>query len=422
MRRELKCFSSFLLMCAVFILGSSLPCNAQQAKEYIEKLSSPSFHGRGYYKNGDKKAAQFIQKEFAKAGLLPVNGSYLQKFTFPVNTFPGKMDVKIGEQKLVPGKDYIVSPACPTVKGTFPLTNLTWPLPNFSERNYSNDFLLVDKSNLDSIASSAFDSLLRNPPPVKGVVVVDATKLTWSVSGKVNDQVFIRVLKDSFPENGTTITLNIENKFIKDYVSSNVMGMIPGTTNADSFIVFTAHYDHLGRMGKKALFAGANDNASGTAMILELAKYYSSEANKTGKSLLFIAFAAEEAGLIGSKFYTENPPLPLNKIRFLLNLDLMGNGEDGMMVVNGEIHESEYELLQKINSEQNLLKTIGKRGKARNSDHYWFSEKEVPAFFFYTTGGSKAYHDIYDVAAILPLTEFEDVQTLIKGFVKELGN
>jgi len=422
MRRELKFISTFLLTWLVFIFGIALPCNAQQAKEYIEKLSSPSFHGRGYYKMGDDKAAKYIQNEFSKAGLLPVNGTYLQKFSFPVNTFPGKMDVKIGKQKLVPGKDFIVSPACPTIKGTYPVIKLTWPLPDFTIKNYANDFLLVDKSNLDSTAAAAFDELLRNPPPVKGVVVVEPAKLTWGVSGKVNDQVFIRVLKDSFPANATTITLNIENKFIKDYVSANVMGMIPGTTNADSFLVFTAHYDHLGRMGKNALFAGANDNASGTAMIMELAKYYLKEANRTGKSLLFIAFAAEEAGLIGSKFYTENPPLALNKIRFLLNLDLMGNGEDGMMVVNGEVHESEYQLLQKINSDQNLLKTIGKRGKARNSDHYWFSERGVPAFFFYTTGGSKAYHDIYDVAETLPLTEFEDVQTLIREFVKVLGN
>ncbi|MBL0340663.1 MAG: M28 family peptidase [Bacteroidetes bacterium] len=62
-----------------------------------------------------------------------------------------------------------------------------------------------------------------------------------------------------------------------------------------------------------------------------------------------------------------------------------------------------------------------KRGKARNSDHYWFSEKGVPAFFFYTTGGSKAYHDIYDVPSAIQLTEFGDVKKLIYNFVLEVG-
>ena len=407
---------------ATFVFLFVTECHSQYAQEVIRKLSSPSFDGRGYYKQGDNKAAKFIREEFIKAGLADVNGSYFQSFQFPVNTFPGKMNVSMGNKKLIAGKDYIVSPACPSIKGTFSIFTLTWPLPDFTAKDYSNYFILVDKSSVDSTGAAAFDSLTRNPPPVKGLVIVEPKKLTWSVSGKVNDQIFIRVLKDSFPQDSKTITLHIKNKFIPEYSTNNVMGMIRGTTNADSFLVFTAHYDHLGRMGKDALFAGANDNASGTAMIMDLAKYYSIPANRPAKSLLFIAFAGEEAGLIGSKYYTENPPLPLDKIRFLLNLDLMGNGEEGMMVVNGELHEEEFNLLQKINTEQNLLKTIGKRGKAKNSDHYWFSEKGVPAFFFYTTGGSKAYHDIYDVAETLPMTEFEDVKKLISGFVKELGN
>lgn len=394
---------------------------SQYSKEIISKLTSPAFNGRGYYKKGDAKAAKFIEKEFIKYGLKPVKGSFTQPFTMPVNTFPGKVRVQLGDKKLVAGKDFIVSPACPSAKGTFDIQKLSWPLPDFSTEKISNKFLLVDKSGVDSTGAAAFDSILKFPPPVKGIVIVEPTKLTWSVSGRVNDQIIIKVLKDSFPTNPTSITLSVESKFIPDYQTQNVVGMIPGTTNADSFLVFTAHYDHLGRMGKNALFAGANDNASGTAMILDIARYYSIPGNRPAKSLLFIAFAGEEAGLIGSKYYTEHPLLPLDKIRFLLNLDLMGNGEDGLMVVNGELHEKEYNLLEKINQENSLLKTIGKRGKAKNSDHYWFSEKGVPSFFFYTTGGSKAYHDIYDTANQLPLTEFEDVKKLIYGYVDELG-
>ena len=412
-------FCTFLLFLLHLFFSSDGYC--QNPKVTIEKLASPSFNGRGYYKKGDAKAAEFIRKEFQKYGLSPVNGTMFQQFSFPVNTFPGRMTVTMGNKKLVAGKDYIVSPGCPSVKGTFKLIPLKWPLPDFTNSDYSNDFLLVDKSDLDSTAAAAFDSIIRNPPMVKGVIVVEAKKLTWSVSQRVNDQVFIRVLKDSFPANAQQIKLDIQNKFIPKYETKNVMAMIPGTTNADSFLVFTAHYDHLGRMGKQTLFPGANDNASGTTMILELAKYYSHPENRPAKSLLFIAFAGEEAGLVGSKYYTDNPLLPLSKIRFLLNLDLMGNGEDGLMVVNGEIYENEFKLLEEINKEQQLLTTIGKRGKAKNSDHYWFSEKGVPAFFFYTTGGSKAYHDIYDVPDAIKLDEFEDIEKLMYSFVKELG-
>ncbi|MBL0340664.1 MAG: M28 family peptidase [Bacteroidetes bacterium] len=348
-----------------FIFGSQIvapsDCFSQYAKTTIEKLASPKFDGRGYYKQGDLKAAKFIRREFKKSGLSPVNGTMFQPFSFPVNTFPGAMNVTIGNKKLVAGKDYIVSPACPTVKGTFPLLKLTWPLIDFKQNDYSTSFILVDKAGLDSVAAAAFDSVLRNPPMVKGMVVVEAKKLTWSVSQKVNDQVFIRVLQDSFPSNATNIKLDIENKFISNYATQNVMALLPGTTNSDSFLVFTAHYDHLGRMGKDALFAGANDNASGTAMILDLAKYYSKPENRPAKSLLFIAFAGEEAGLVGSKFYTENPPLPLKTIRFLINLDLMGNGEEGLMVVNGEVFEDEFKILEKLMPISNCFKRLEKR-------------------------------------------------------------
>ena len=408
---------SYLSLVLISLIFSSTGFG-QYAEKTIQKLAAPSFHGRGYYKNGDGKAAEFIRKEFKNIGLLPVNSNYFQPLTFSVNTFPGKMKVAIGETKLIAGVDYIVSPACPSVKGEFDLVKVTLPVQQFK----ATDFILIDKSGLDSTGMAIMDSISRNPPNVRGVIIVEAQKLTWSVSVKVNDKVFIRILKSSMPENTQRIKLDIENKFLPAHIANNVMGFIPGIQYPDSFIVFTAHYDHLGRMGKKALFAGANDNASGTAMILDMARYYSIPANRSKLSILFIAFAAEEAGLIGSKYYTENPPLPLEKIRFLLNLDLMGNGQDGVMVVNGELHEKEYNLMNAINNEKKLVKEVGKRGKAKNSDHYWFSEKGVPAFFLYTQGGSKAYHDIYDVPSALKLEEFEDVKTLLIDFVKSLTN
>lgn len=407
-------FISLLLLVVTF-------ATAQHAAIHLRKLTAPNFHGRGYYKKGDYKAAVYIRDEFHKLGLTPVNGNYFQHFEFPVNTFPGKMKVVADQKTLIPGRDYIVSPACPSIKGTFRIQSLQSLQQTFDTSLIKDDFLLIDKSAFPDSLQTVVDSILRSPPPFKGVLVLEPKKLTWSVSTKVADQAVIRVLKNNWPASTSSIKLDIENNFIAAYQTQNVMAMIPGTTNPDSFIVFTAHYDHLGRMGKKALFAGANDNASGTSMILDLAAYYMKPENRPGKSLLFIAFAAEEAGLIGSKYYTEHPPLPLGNIRFLLNLDLMGNGEEGMMVVNGELHTAEYDLLNAINNEKNLLKTIGKRGKARNSDHYWFSEKGVPAFFFYTIGGSTAYHDIDDVAANLPMTEFEDVKQLIISFVSKTG-
>ncbi|MDQ6815507.1 MAG: M28 family peptidase, partial [Bacteroidota bacterium] len=127
-----------------------------------------------------------------------------------------------------------------------------------------------------------------------------------------------------------------------------------------------------------------------------------------------------EAGLLGSKYFTQHPLFPLKNIRFLLNLDLEGTGDKGITVVNATEYTKAFAALNAVNDSGHYLVKINPRGKAANSDHYWFSEKGVPAFFMYTLGGIKAYHDIFDKAETLPLTKYEDLFKLIVGFNKDL--
>jgi Zn-dependent M28 family amino/carboxypeptidase len=191
---------------------------------------------------------------------------------------------------------------------------------------------------------------------------------------------------------------------------------VEGTSKKDSFLLVTAHYDHLGHMGKKAYFPGANDNASGTAMLLELARYYALPENRLPYSILFIGFAAEEAGLVGSKHYVEHPLVPLSSIKFMVNLDLMGSGKEGITVVNGSVFPKEFGLLDSLNKANSWFPKVVARGKAANSDHYFFTEKGVPAFFIYTLGEITAYHDIYDTASVVTLSKFKESFRLITGF------
>ena len=110
-------FTIIFLLAFVFI---SLSQNRQFAQKTIDTLASKSFYGRGYIKGGDKKAALYISEQFKKTGLKPLhNSDYLYPFSFSVNTFPGKCQVKVDGKTLVPGKDYIVDPACPSVKKSF---------------------------------------------------------------------------------------------------------------------------------------------------------------------------------------------------------------------------------------------------------------------------------------------------------------
>ncbi|HVZ95813.1 MAG TPA: M28 family peptidase, partial [Chitinophagaceae bacterium] len=237
---------------------------------------------------------------------------------------------------------------------------------------------------------------------------------------QVADYTAIEIDKHRFTDIPVSYKMDIENKFINDFATANICGMVKGTEQPDSFIFITAHYDHLGGMGADTYFPGANDNASGVTLLLSLAKYYAAHPAKY--SMGFILFAGEEAGLVGSKYYTGHPVVPLKNIRFLINTDLAGTGDEGITVVNATEYPKEFALMTKINDENKYLVKINSRGKAANSDHYFFTEKGVPSFFFYTMGGIKAYHDVFDRAATLPMNEQPELFDLLVKFNAAIMN
>ena len=373
----------------IIFLLAAFSSNSQDvlfAKKMVDTLTSPYFWGRGYTNDGMKKAADFLSAQFEAYGLQPLKGKdFFQNFSYPVNTFPGKMEVMINGRDLVPGIDFIISPESKGVKG---------------------------KGNLEQADSVEFiNRSLR-------LIVKLEDKLTWSAEPGQADLSIIQIDKKSIDGLPQNFQVNIENEFVKNFKAANICGLVKGTVNLDSIIFITAHYDHLGGMGKDTFFPGANDNASGVSLLLNLAKYYA--ANPQPYSTGFILFAGEEIGLLGSKYFTENPLVPLKNIRFLINTDLAGTGEEGITVVNATEFPKEFEWMKKINEENKLLAAVNARGKAANSDHYFFTEKGVPAFFFYTLGGIKAYHDVFDRAATLPLNEHEDLFKLIVKFNEKL--
>lgn len=360
-------------------------CLAQDSvyvRKTINKLTSTALWGRGYTRDGMKKAAEFIASEYQKIGIQPMSSGYFQTFNFPVNTFPGEMSVEINSKKLIPGRDFIVSNESRGLKGKFILRQ-------------------IDSLNYEGNG---------------GLKVTLKDKLTWSVATESRPGLTIQLNKKSLTALPGEIKVNIENQFISNFEAANISGFIKGTQHPDSLLIITAHYDHLGGMGSKTYFPGANDNAAGVATLLSLAKYYA--INPPPYSVGFICFAAEEAGLIGSHYFTENPLVPLSNIKFLLNLDLVGTGDAGMTVVNASVYPKAFNQLNEINNAHHYISKINSRGKAANSDHYFFTEKGVPAFFIYTQGGPSAYHDIFDQPQTLPLTEYNDLFKLIVGFCK----
>ncbi len=417
------------LLVICLILSSTFYGVAQTEtiKRVTKELCAPDYHGRGYVSNGDGLAAEYIKQEFIKAGIKPMGDSYFQSFEFPVNSFPGAASFKFGDSVLEIGKAVLVDPASPTYYGTLKCKLLS-PQILLDEESLLTE--LQEVMSGKKFNAVAIDLTTKNADTLKllsefkyelakfmPVVELTNSKFTWSVARSQLKNLVVQ-MKPEYYQDGMPLNVELKAVFIERHKTNNVVGFIPAQKKTKHTIVFTAHYDHLGRLGADTYFPGANDNASGTAMLIVLGEYF--KKNPSNYNIAFIAFAGEEAGLIGSKYFVDNPLIDLKKIRFLINLDIMGSGEDGITIVNGSIFTSEFDLLVKINDEQKLLHQIKARGYAANSDHYWFSDAGVPSIFIYTMGPNKNYHDIFDTYEELSFAETDDITLLLKAFTEQL--
>ncbi len=409
-------FFIFLMVPAFFIQAQDI----EYARESIKRLSSEKMHGRGYVKNGDHKAARFIRKEFKKAGLESFGKHYFQEFSIPINTFPGKMEFAINGEPLLSGREFVAAAYSPSVSGTYDVlffkadtANKADVLAFTSEHDLSGKFLLIQNNVKDTV----FKYLTEMPA---GLLILSEKKLIWRVSDafRVGKFPVIQIKTELDPADIKEVSLDIKSKYIEDYQTQNVVAWIPGKKHPEKFIFFTAHYDHLGQMGKEVYFPGANDNASGTAMIMDLARYFSQPDHQPDYSIGFIAFAAEESGLHGSAYAADHPPVDLEQIEFLVNLDMVGTGSDGITIVNGKQLPDAFAVFKEINDSKGYLKEVKARGESCNSDHCMFYKKGVPAVFIYTRGKEfREYHNQDDVADALPLTEYKDLFRLLVDFV-----
>ncbi|MCS6822230.1 MAG: M28 family peptidase [Microscillaceae bacterium] len=413
-----------------FFLFYSPPTFSQdiaQARKWIDTLASEAMFGRGYVKNGDKIAAQFIAQEYARLGLKKMNyrDNFFQYFQFNINTFPNKISLKLGKRYLRAGYDFLVNPISKSGRGRAKVVQLDSTILHSDSLR-----ALFEKQNLKRkavvYASRDFKKIIQYPQVInqlntaKAIIELHDKKLIASLSTKQLSNPIFEVPQNQWNSQIKKIKFRVDAKLITNYTSQNVIGYIEGKTEPDSFLVITAHYDHLGMLGKKAIFRGAHDNASGVALLLSLANHYAQPENQPKYSVVFMAFGGEEIGLLGSKYYTENPFFDLKKIKFLINLDMISTGEDGLMVVNGAVFKNEFEQLQAINQEKKYFPVIQKRGIAANSDHYFFTENGVKAFYLYTLGTSlKAYHDVYDLPQNLPLNKYTELYKLIIDFFQQ---
>jgi hypothetical protein len=417
------------LLLTVLLIVHVSSLQAQQEKRWlkhqISTLSGTSMHGRGYVNKGVEKAANYISRKFKEFGLLSFSSdsSYFQTFTFPVNTFPRSASLKLQKKELVPGADFIVhagSSGYHTEKirvRTIDLKDVkdttSW---NAIEKELRQDKAFLFKNYDTVLKYLGFNSLSLGDELPRGLFIIPKHgKLTWTVLTDTIPATIYIVEDTVMPRRIRKVAAELDNKFIRNFRSENVLGFVPGTEKPDSFVVFSAHFDHLGKMGP-AVFPGAHDNASGTALMLYLARYFAQHPQKY--SIAFFAFSGEEAGLLGSKYFTEHPVVPLNTIRFVINVDMTGDATNGITVVNAVEQKKAFARLNEINDTTKYLPEIKQRDQSHNSDHYYFSKNGVPAIFIYSNGTKPYYHDVFDKAKELSLENIDGLTKLLIDFIE----
>jgi Peptidase family M28 len=301
---------SFLFATSSFAQNMNDMIKEEEVRRIIGFLASDSMHGRKIFTPGIEKSAAFIAEEFKKAGLETLKGSseFLQTFQMQ-RSETIESSVTINQQK-IDQHDLLVFAS--------------------AERFFWN----AAKDSVETIFVKAGENFIRTIFQIaqgnKHVLIVADTSFRRSVNRlrsfslqRFSDRG--NIVLALHPEPAKTYSVQVTSKLLPSRLS-NVVGVLPGKSLQDEYVIFSAHYDHLG-IGKPvegdSIFNGANDDASGVTAVLSLAGYFS-KTRENERTLLFVAFTAEESGGYGSRYFSEQfDPL---KVKAMFNVEMIGTG------------------------------------------------------------------------------------------------
>jgi aminopeptidase YwaD len=380
-------------------------------KATINFLADDKLEGRRTGSKGEKIAYEFIQKEFAKAGLksLAADNNYVQPF-------------EVNDGKGIDDDTYFILGDI-----LYLLNNENFPLSfsgnakSLNVRGIANDIAYFDigtflkenennphfdlKDKLLSLSKDAQSKnkkliIFKNSSSIKDNLAFDAKDKTEQLSIPV--VYFSKKMAELFGDNTYASELNIQIKE-KKRSGHNVIGYI--NNNAKNTIILGAHYDHLGYgEDHNSLYAGAtpmihngaDDNASGTAALIEMGKWLK-KSNYKKYNYLLVSFSGEELGLFGSKYFTEHAGIDLKMVNYMINMDMVGRLNDSTHGITIGGYGTSPTWGKLINTKDSYFKINIDSAGSGPSDHTSFYKKDIPVLFFFT-GSHKDYHKPSDDA------------------------
>ena len=433
---------------------------ADDMRKHLYIIASKEMEGRDTPSPGLEKAANYIEEHFKSLGLSPGNGESFRQY------YPLYRDSVVAAFLKVNGKSFELSkdfqPQSSNFTGEMRFSEIVFAGYGISDGDNRDDYkdlqvagklvMILDGSPADYKPSqqgfrspaSSFGKI--NAAMNKGVASlifinnnfprssfnrtsgwsmnsyrVTQFPFTFSISPAVASEILGEndksILEKAKSNELTTkifkaaIDLGFSKETKTTHVS-NVIGLLEGTDRKDEYVVISAHYDHIGKRNDTTINYGADDDGSGTTGVLELAEAFA-EAKKAGKgprrSILFLAVSGEEKGLLGSRYYTENPVFPLEKTTVDLNIDMIGRiGNDYKkdkdsvnyvyVIGDDKLSSDLTPITDQVNNTYTKMKLDRKYNDPNDpnrfyfrSDHYNFAEKGVPIIFYFN-GVHADYH------------------------------
>ena len=411
-------------------------------KKHIGYLADDKLEGRRAGTNGEELAMKYIMDQFKEIGISPKGIEYYPQ-SFEIND--GKQIGTSGyfivnNNNLEAGKDFFPFPFSPDKKVeaapaiAIQEADMPWfvDLAETLDENKNNPHFDLNeyirtnsKKAADRGASAVIlynsslldDNLAFNGKDKSGLLPIPVIYVSKEVSKKY------------FSDKTATLNIKLRTDISKkSRIGHNVIGFIDN--RAATTVILGAHFDHLGygedgnsmlRTGEKLIHNGADDNASGTAALIELARILKTSKAKNN-NYLFIAFSGEELGLFGSKYFTENPTIDLATVNYMINMDMVGRLNDSTKVLSVGGYGTSPQWASVINKEDKKLPFVIKIDSSGvgPSDHTSFYRKDIPVLFFFT-GQHKDYHRPTDDADKINYVGELNVITYINAIITNLN-